>query len=288
MIQSHTMNQFIITGGEGFIGSRIRESVLGISYDIKSGQDILNEELLDKSTQTTSGIFHCAALISVPESFEQKNIYYRTNVEGTKSVINAAGKNAAKIVFSSSAAVYGEANKKVTEDDKLNPMSPYAENKRDGETLLKDSITPAIALRYFNIYGPKQSAEYAGVITHFILNALHEKDLLIYGDGSQVRDFVYIEDVVRANVLAMEYQNSEFEIFNIASGVETTIQNLAETIIELTGSSSKIVHLPARIGDIVYSGADVTKAKEKLGFKAETSLINGLKETISWYKESFK
>lgn len=154
--------------------------------------------------------------------------------------------------------------------------------------LFEASDVPAIALRYFNIYKPKQSAECAGVITRFILNGLQGKDLLIYGDCSQVRDFIYIDDVVRANVLAMEYPNTTFEIFNIGSGVETTIQNLAETIIELTGSTSKIVHLPARSGDIVYSGADVVKAKEKLAFKAETNLIIGLKETIFWYKEMFK
>ncbi|MES2985732.1 MAG: NAD-dependent epimerase/dehydratase family protein [Patescibacteria group bacterium] len=280
--------KYIVTGGEGFIGSKIKLEVDGISYDIKSQQDILDQELLEVSSAETFGIFHCAALISVPESMEKPDMYYKTNVDGTKSVIKAAEHNNLKIVFSSSAAVYGEASTKVSEDNILNPKSPYAENKRDGEKLLEESNIPTIALRYFNIYGPNQSPEYAGVITHFITNALQGKDLIIYGDGKQVRDFVYVDDVVEANILAMEYKNSEFEIFNIGSGIETTIQQLAETIIQLTESTSQITFKDARDGDIVYSGADVTKAKQILGFEAKTSLLEGLKQTITWYRQTLR
>lgn len=282
------MSKYLVTGGEGFIGSRILHATGGISYDIKSGSDILNKELLQEAVKDIDGIFHLAAKISVPESLFAQKEYYEANVEGTLCVIEVAESAGMKIVFSSSAAVYGEANVAVDEDSDLKPQSPYAENKRDAEDLLKKSTVAHIALRYFNVYGPKQSPEYAGVITSFIVNALEGKDLVIYGDGTQIRDFVFVDDVARANVLAMERNNQSFEVFNIGSGTETSIKELAETIIKLTGSESKIVYKPSRHGDIVYSKADVSKAKNVLGWNAETSLEEGLKQTISYYKNQWQ
>lgn len=279
------MQPYLVTGGQGFIGSKIIKKINGTSYDVKSHLDILDTQTLLPFVENCSGVFHLAALISVPESIEKPEEYYQTNVVGTRSVISAVEQHQKKIIFSSSAAVYGEASSPVTEEDTLNPKSPYAENKRDAEELLQNAKTPAIALRYFNIYGPGQSAAYAGVITHFILNALQGKDLHVYGDGNQVRDFVFVDDIVEANILAMQYNNDTFEVFNIGSGVETTINTLAETIIRLTESSSKIIHEDARQGDIVYSQADTSKAKERLGFVARIGLEEGLKETISWYKQ---
>lgn len=278
------MDKCLITGGEGFIGGRIREKLGGNSYDLKSGLDILDRQKLVENSKDALGIFHCAALISVPESFLKRDEYYRTNVEGTKSVIDVAKENNLKIVFSSSAAVYGEASGVVSEDFKLDPKSPYAENKRDGEELLRAHSVPSVALRYFNVYGPGQSSAYAGVITIFINKALRGEDLVIYGDGSQVRDFVFVDDVAEANISAMKYENSSFEIFNIGSGTETTIGNLAEMIIKLTDSKSKIIYLPPRDGDIVYSRADVSKAKQVLGWEAKVPLEEGIFQTIAYYK----
>ncbi len=278
------MDKYLITGGEGFIGGRIREKAGGNSYDLKSGVDILDRQKLVENSKDTLGIFHCAALISVPESFLKRDEYYRTNVEGTKSVIDVAKENNLKIVFSSSAAVYGEASGVVSEDFRLDPKSPYAENKRDGEELLRAHSVPSVALRYFNVYGPGQSSAYAGVITIFINKALKNEDLVIYGDGSQARDFVFVDDVAEANISAMKYENSSFEIFNIGSGTETTIGNLAEMIIKLTDSKSKIIYLPPRDGDIVYSRADVSKAKQVLGWEAKVPLEEGIFQTIAYYK----
>jgi UDP-glucose 4-epimerase len=288
------MSQYLVTGGEGFIGSRIAKEVGAISYDIKSGKDILDETKLRTATTDCKGIFHCAAKISVPESIQKPNEYYTTNVTGTESVAKVANatsnKGAQKIVFSSSAAVYGETNSTVTETSPLNPKSPYAQNKIDGENILMRSSgnpeSPAhIALRYFNVYGPGQSAQYAGVITFFITNALKGDDLVIYGDGNQVRDFIYIDDIVRANLAAMRYNNTSFEIFNVGSGIETTINGLAHTIIRLTNSNSKIIYKDPRPGDIIYSNADVTKAERILGWRAEVSLEEGLRKTIEYYKK---
>lgn len=274
------MTDSLVTGGEGFIGSRILAETGAESFDLKSGQDILNQAQLARAVQGKKTIWHCAARISVPESVAKPEEYFQTNVAGTKSVISVAEGVGAKIIFSSSAAVYGEASYPVSEREKLNPTSPYAENKREAEKLLRQADLPSVILRYFNVYGPGQSDAYAGVVSIFIKRALRNEDLIICGNGEQVRDFVFISDVVRANILAQDYSGQNGEIFNIASGTRTSVINLAKLIIELTKSKSEIIFQPARAGDIVYSQADVSKAREVLGWQAETSLEAGLRETI--------
>ncbi|MBP7845929.1 MAG: NAD-dependent epimerase/dehydratase family protein [Candidatus Pacebacteria bacterium] len=278
------MSKYLVTGGEGFIGGNILSKIEGEAYDIKSGFDILNKETFLEKAKNFDGIFHCAAKISVPESFLFPEEYFKNNVDGTKCVATIANEFSQKIVFSSSAAVYGESDTAVAENFNLNPKSPYAENKLAGENILKDSGGRHIILRYFNVYGPGQSSEYAGVITFFILNALSNKDLIIFGNGEQVRDFIFVEDVTRANILAMNYENKEFEIFNISSGIKTSIKELAEMIIKLTKSSSKIVFKDARKGDIFFSQGSSKKAKDVLGWEASISLEEGLSKTIAYYK----
>jgi UDP-glucose 4-epimerase len=254
--------KYLVTGGDGFIGRAIFSMVSSKIFDIKSGKDILNIDSLKESIKNSAGIFHCAAKISVPESFEMKEEYYKNNVLGMKNVVDVASFNNTKIIFSSSAAVYGQKDRSVIESEKLSPESPYAQNKIDGENLLKNSKTPHIALRYFNVYGPRQSAAYAGVITIFIKNALSGEPLVIFGDGKQVRDFVFVDDVARANILAMQYNNKNFEIFNIGSGIETSIIEIADVILKLTNSNSKIIYKPMRAGDIIYSNSNTNKAKK--------------------------
>jgi UDP-glucose 4-epimerase len=280
------MNTYLVTGGEGFIGSRIVEKTAAQSFDIKSGHDILDEAALAQAVSGTKGIFHCAAKISVPESFLKKDEYERTNVTGTRSVVNAAKINNTKIVFSSSAAVYGESDKPVTETAPLNPLSPYAQNKKDAEDILSASGVNNIILRYFNVYGPGQSPEYAGVITSFIRSALQNGDITIYGDGSQVRDFIYVDDVVDANLIAMNHSGTTFDTFNVATGKSTSIKELAEKIIWLCDSSSKIRYEQARTGDIMHSCADVSKAKSILGWSPKVSLEEGLLKTIEYYRSN--
>ena len=280
------MKKYIITGGEGFIGSKILSKTDGKSFDLKSGQDILNGELFKTESAGYDGIFHCAAKISVPESIQQPDEYYRNNVKGMQCVVDIAESNKQKIVFSSSAAVYGNSDVAVLEDVDLRPMSPYAQNKVDGEMMLKKLKTPSVALRYFNVYGPGQSDAYAGVITAFIKKAIKNEDLVIYGNGQQVRDFVFVDDVAEANIFAMNHDSETFEIFNIGTGLETSIKELAEKIIKLTNSSSKIKYTAAREGDIVYSLADVSKAKNVLGWTAKVSLDEGLQKVIDFYRKN--
>ncbi len=262
------MKKYLVTGGSGFIGSKIAERVGGIVFDTHQGLDILRLEDV-ASYRDVDGVFHCAAKISVGESFEKPDEYYAVNVLGTKNIASL-GK---KIVFSSSAAVYGTYNETVKEDFALRPESPYGQNKVDAEKIL--SSGNHIALRYFNVY-PSRS----GVINHFIRLAKENKDIDISGDGSQVRDFIFIDDIVEANVKAMEYNNDRFEVFNIASGVGITIKELAELIIKLCKSKSKIVYSPPRKGDIQYSIADISKAKQKLNWEPKVSLEQGLRKII--------
>ncbi len=276
------MFKYLITGGEGFIGSTIVKITDGFSYDKKSGLDILDKEKLCTYLKGVLGVFHCAAKISVPESFDKKDEYYKTNVIGLKNIIECTKDINLKIVFSSSAAIYGDYDRAVVEDDNPNPMSPYAQNKIDGEAMLRNSGLNSVCLRYFNVYGPGQSKEYAGVITNFIQRALLDQDIMINGDGNQVRDFIYVDDVARANLLAMEYDKSPYEIFNIGSSEEIKIIDLARTIVSLTKSKSKIIHASARDGDIYYSRADTTKAKKLLGFEPSVSLEDGLIRTIDY------
>lgn len=275
---------YLITGGEGFIGSVITSKVQGSSYDIKSGLDVLNFEELSLAISNSKGVFHCAAKISVPESIQKPKEYYTNNVIGTEQVVNAAKTYSIKVVFSSSAAVYGESSKALQENSSTNPKSPYAENKLDGENQLLRSGQPHIALRYFNVYGPGQSAQYAGVITTFITRALNKEDLIIYGDGNQTRDFIFIDDIVDANIAAMNYRGKNFEIFNIGSGEKISIMELASNIIRLTGSTSRIKFCSSRSGDIHHSVADISKAREILQWKPKISFEEGLIKTISYYK----
>jgi UDP-glucose 4-epimerase len=225
-------------------------------------------------------VFHTAAKISVPESQEKPEEYYEVNVQGTDFLAQSKSLKT-KIIFSSSAAVYGEYNRKVSEDDKLNPESNYAQNKIDGEN--KVSKWNGISLRYFNVYGPGQSKEYAGVISIFIERALKGEPLIIYGDGNQERDFVYVDDVVDANIAAVSYSGSE-KVFNIGSGQSIKLRELADLIIKLCNSKSKIIFKKTRYGDLFYSCADITKAKNELNWKPKIGLKIGLKKTIEFYK----
>jgi len=268
----------LVTGGNGFIGSKIAEKLNCESYDLKLGDDILDENNLRAALRGTDVVFHTAAKISVPESQEKPDEYQKVNVEGTKNIVKLSD---AKIIFSSSAAVYGEYDRKVSENDDLNPESNYAQNKIDGERIVSKSN--GISLRYFNVYGPGQSKEYAGVISIFIEQALKNEDIVIYGDGNQERDFVYVADVVEANISAMNYEGNE-KIFNIASGKSVKIKDLAEKIIELCDSTSKILYQKTRNGDIIYSCADVSKAKSELNWTSKTDLEIGLKKTIEFFK----
>ena len=262
------MKKYVITGGAGFIGSHIAEYLSAEGHQIivldslrtgfKKNLDDLNvqfekgdirdKNLVEELVQGANGIFHLAALVSVPESLLNIKECIDINTLGTINILEAAKKNhGCKVVLSSSAANYGD-NPILPKIETMTPepMTPYAVTKLDGEFYLKmyqdQWGLPTASLRYFNVFGPRQNPKsaYAAAVPIFINNALQNKPITIYGDGLQTRDFIYVEDVVKANILASQTGS---EMYNVALGYSTSILELAERIIEITNSKSKIQFL---------------------------------------------
>jgi len=301
------LKKVVITGGAGFIGSHladvlITDNQVTIIDDLSTGtlnnitdiitnknikfirESVLNLELLESIFQDVDFVFHLAAIPSVVRSINDPIATNEVNITGTLNVLSAARKSKVKkVVFASSSAVYGEASELPTkEDTPLNFQSPYALTKLTGEyycRLFKELYRqPTICLRYFNVYGPRQSSasEYSAVIPLFLHNVLKKRSPVIYGDGNQTRDFVFVEDVVQANIIAAESEATG--VFNIGSGESITINNLAQKIIAITGNNLQPTHKKVRIGEIRDSLADITLAL-KLGYIPKHSLDSGLRET---------
>ena len=299
--------KILITGGAGFIGSHIAERMMKKGHQVvvfdnlyqKSKwqmpnniefiqDDVRNIEALEMASKDVDYIFHQAALISGVESFEKPEETIEVNAGGTLNVLTVALKNnVKKVLFASSCAVYGDNLAPHKEDTALNPKSPYAISKMNAEISLmmyfKKHGLKTSSLRYFNVYGPRQDSDsaYAAVIPIFIKNALNDKPLIIYGDGLQTRDFISVHDVVSANELLME--KGDGKIFNIASGIETNLNDLAEMIINLTGSNSTIIHEKVRDKDIYKSKANISKIKDN-GFEPKINLEQGLKALIEYVR----
>lgn len=251
---------------------------------------ILNESVLGKAIEDCDAVFHLAAVASVPKSIADPIGTAKINVEGTQRVFEAAARAGAKVVFSGSSAIYGDTpNLPVEETEPPRTLSPYAEHKLLGEQMLRamhdESGLKGVALRYFNVYGPRQDpeSEYAAVVPKFVTRALENRPLLIYGDGGQTRDFIYVEDVVRANLTAFESEIEDGRPYNIAAGRSLSIRELAEAVVGSLGSTSEIEYLPARSGEVRLSSADVRRAREGFGFAALVGLEEGLQKTAeSW------
>ncbi|AMM54438.1 SDR family oxidoreductase [Pyrococcus kukulkanii] len=300
----------IVTGGAGFIGSHIAETLaedndVVVIDNLYSGKienvpenvkfinaDVRDFEAIADIIREADYVFHEAAQISVDESVRDPVFTEEVNVIGTLNVLMALAEGNGKLIFASSAAVYGDnPNLPLKESETLSPISPYGVTKLAGEHYCRVFYeiygVPTVVLRYFNVYGPRQSSAYAGVISIFMRNAIKNEPLTIFGDGKQTRDFIYVKDVVEANLLVAQKKKAEGEIFNVATGKETTVLELALKIIDLSGSSSSIVFAPPRPGDIRRSVADISKLK-KLGFSPKYTLEEGLKETFEWFKNEWK
>ncbi|AAL81912.1 nucleoside-diphosphate sugar epimerase [Pyrococcus furiosus DSM 3638] len=297
----------VVTGGAGFIGSHIAEALVeenevividnlysGKIENIPQGAKFIEADIRDYSSiaeiiREADYVFHEAAQISVEESVRDPIFTDEVNVIGTLNILKALSEGSGKIIFASSAAVYGEnKNLPLKEDYLPKPISPYGVSKLAGEHYVRVFYelygVPGVILRYFNVYGPRQSSAYAGVISIFMKNALKNEPLVIFGDGKQTRDFIYVKDVVQANLLVAEKERANGKIFNVATGKETSILELALKIIDLTSSSSQILFAPERPGDIKRSVADINEIR-KLGFEPSYSLEEGLKETLEWFKK---
>jgi len=301
-----------VTGGAGFIGSNLVEELLDLGEvsvidDLSTG-DIENIELLvdkgvsfieasildnEKLVDVSRGIdfiFHQAALPSVSRSIDDPVKSNLVNVSGTLNVLEAARKNhVKKVVYASSSAVYGDTVElPISESMKPNPLSPYAVSKLAAEYYCRVYShiygTPTVCLRYFNVFGPRQNpySEYSAVIPKFISLILEGKAPTINGDGSITRDFVFVKDVVHANIQAIKTQAEG--VFNIANGKQTSLKELAELIMNKVGTKVEIIYGSNRTGDVQDSFADITEAKDKLQYTPKYDIKKGLKETIKWYK----
>ena len=295
--------KFVITGGAGFIGSHIAKHLVEKNHDVVivdnlsrgrlenlskikekiefKKMDILDFDSLKDIISNSDGIFHQAALTSVPESFLQTEKYHNVNVKGTENIFKLAKEFEKKVVYASSSSIYGNTTTiPIQENFDRKPINPYGVTKFDDEILAEkyhNLGVSIIGLRYFNVYGVGQTNDYAGVITKFINQINQNKFPIIFGDGSQTRDFVSVEDVSKANLLSME-SSSNFSFLNIGTGVSTSIKKLAEMMIELSGKQLEINFDSLPEGDVKDSLADVAMAKKLINWNYETSLKNGLKK----------
>ncbi len=299
----------LVTGGAGFIGSHLVNELLSQGVDVtvldnlSTGKlsnlegvqdqitfqegDIRNLNLLNDLLVEVDYVFHQAAFVSVPLSIENPDECFEINAVGTVQLMSAAARAGVKrLVFASSAAVYGD-NPQIPlqESAKLRPQSPYAVSKLVDE-LYKDLYTEnfdleVVALRYFNVFGPKQppDSDYAAAIPIFFRRMMQDQEPVVYGDGGQSRDFIYVEDVTRANVLAAVSEGAAGKVFNICSGIETSILDLIRDIGEVLDKDLEIIFEDPRPGDIYRSVGDPGSAGEILGFKPEFSLESGLRKT---------
>lgn len=302
--------RFFITGGAGFIGSHLITSLLDLEqkitiYDNYSNSskekisalvekgicliegDILDYDKLSESMKDHDIVIHLAAQIDVNESIKNPEFTKKVNVDGTINVLNSCKQNKIKIFIAiSSASVYGNSNElPLKETSSLNPISPYGQSKLEMEKKIrnfsKNNDLNSIILRLFNVYGKGQTDAYAGVITKFCNNMKNNKSLTIFGDGSFTRDFVHVTDVVKAIINASnKMDGKKGDVYNISSGVRTSILELAELILSISRKGLEIRYLPSKKGDIPHSQASTELAKKELDFTPKISLKAGLEDLL--------
>lgn len=307
----------LVTGGAGFIGSHIaaglaaegvrvrivddlstgyRENLeeIGGEIDFVEG-NLANESVLRRALQDIELVFHQAAIPSVPRSVENPRDTHVACVDATFSLLLAArDMGVRRLIYAGSSSAYGNQPKLPKSEEMLpEPLSPYAVAKLVGEyycqTFTNVYGLETITLRYFNVFGPRQdpSSQYSGVISRFISTLLKGARPVIYGDGEQSRDFTYIDNVVSANLKAAEANQGLGKVINVANGERVSLNQLLQELISITGKSGVTADFqPPRAGDVKHSLADISRARELLGYKPLVDLRTGLERTISWWKQS--
>ena len=295
--------KYLVTGGVGFIGNNIVRLLLEYGHDVDivdnlqvgkienikdiigkvnfSQIDIRDREKLEKVVKNYDGIFHEAALTSVPESFQKPEEYNDVNVIGTKNIFEIANREKIRVVYASSSSIYGNAAQvPIKERYERKPINPYGQTKLDDEILAeKFEELSVIGLRYFNVYGIGQNISYAGVITKFLEQIKNKKPLTINGNGNQVRDFIHVKDIAKANLAAME-SNVKKGFFNVGTGISTSINDLAKMMVELSDNENEIIHGLELEGDIESSQADMEFTKKSINWNYSIDLKEGLTELI--------
>ena len=316
MFEELENKRILVTGGAGFIGSNIVEFLTKIKAevvvidDLSTGRkenlngiegfefidgSITRDEDLEKAREIDF-ILHQAAIPSVPRSVEMPIESSEVNIMGTLKVLDFARKKDVKrVVLASSSSIYGDSEElPKREDMPYKPKSPYALSKAVNEMHAKLYTSlygiETVCLRYFNVYGKRQNpfSQYSAVIPKFITLMLKGESPVIFGDGKQSRDFTYVEDVVKANLLSLLSRDAVGESINIAGGKRITLLELVDMLNKIIGREIKPVFGEERKGDVKHSLASIEKAEKLLGWKPETSLEIGLRETVEWYKKKYK
>lgn len=304
---------YLVTGGSGFIGSHIIEALLNKGEKVKAIDnfstgnkenlkaiindieliegDITDDQVLKQAIKGVDIIFHQAAVPSVPKSIKDPIKSNHVNVSGTLQLLHTAMENGvSRFIYAASSSAYGNSTILPKQEDMIaTPLSPYAVSKYTGELYCKVFYEiyglETISLRYFNVFGPKQDAdaEYAAVIPKFIQSILVNQLPTIYGDGTQSRDFTYIENVVSANLLAAQASQLSGEVINVGSGKSIDLNNLVTRISRIVGKQIKPVYAEKRQGDVEHSLADIQRAYKLIGYKPIISFEEGLRKTIKWF-----
>ncbi len=306
--------QILVTGGAGFVGSHLtavlveqgarvrvldnlssgfRENLNGLDISFIEG-DIADFDVVQTAVSGCDLIFHQAALVSVPQSLDDPQLNHRSNVTGSFNLFEAARQaGVRRVVYASSAAVYGNAaTLPHKETDPVMPLTPYAAAKYMSEVIAKTYTLAfgleTVGLRYMNVFGPRQdpSSPYSGVLSIFCQAVLNHKPCNIHGDGEQTRDFIFVDDVVRANLLAAQLSADWLSapIFNIGQGKQTSLNEIIAMLGMIVDRPLKSQHQAERRGDIKHSVADISRAKSLLGFAPRERIISGLQKTLEWFK----
>ncbi|HXU65451.1 MAG TPA: SDR family oxidoreductase [Polyangia bacterium] len=308
---------FLITGGAGFIGSSIarallargdrvriidnffsgkRENLADIAGDVELIEgDIRDEDALARAVRGVEVIFHEAAIPSVPRSLADPMASHEANATGTLKVLSAAKKGGVRrVVYAASSSAYGDTpTLPKVETMRPSPLSPYAVAKLAGEHYCSVFAgaygLETVSLRYFNVFGPRQdpASEYAAVIPRFITAALAGKGVTVFGDGTQSRDFCFIDNTVEANLAAASAPANAVSggVFNVACGAATSLNDVVKLVADIVGHTVPIAYAQGRVGDVKHSLADITAARERLGYRGAISFAEGLKRTAAWYAE---
>lgn len=310
------MAEYLVTGGAGFIGSHLVETLVAqgakvaVLDNLTQGKyeniahvansiefyegSVCEEEILGKALQGVKVVFHLAAVCSVLQSISDPWLTHKTNSEGTLKLLLLSRQFGVKrVIYASSASIYGESEILPKVETLLpSPCSPYGASKVAGEyycqVFTKIYGLETVALRYFNVFGPRQNKDspYAAVIPKFILALQRGESPIIYGDGEQTRDFVYVSNVVSANLLAAKADDVAGKIFNIGCGVQISINQLLNFLTHILAKSSHGCHEAAKLGDIRHSLADITLARRYLHYAPVINIWEGLTRTISWFAQT--
>jgi nucleoside-diphosphate-sugar epimerase len=307
---------YLVTGGAGFIGSHICEALVKrgervrVLDNLLTGKranlahleeeiefieaDLRDYEATRRAVEGVSFVFHQAAVPSVPRSVVEPRLNHEANVDGTFNVLMAAREaGVRRVIYAASSSAYGDTPVLPKTESMLpNPLSPYAAAKLFGEyycqVFTRVYGLETVALRYFNVFGPRQdpSSPYSGVISKFVTALLSGEAPVIYGDGEQSRDFTYIDNVVDANLRAAEAREASGEVINVATGERITLNQLLAELQKIIGANLRPRYAERRAGDVRHSLADISRARQLLGYEPTVSLAEGLRRTVEWYRTS--